>query len=94
MSKRILLAAFAIGVCFSTFGASVSRAEESTINKMKDGVGDATTNTKKLVRKGNRKLRKATGNDTVMKDVKDKANDVSDDVNNGADKMKRKTESN
>jgi hypothetical protein len=65
-------------------------AEESAGNKVQDAAGDASAKTKKVVRKGKQKVRKAVGTDTMGKDIKDKVNDVGDDVSNEANKAKRK----
>ena len=79
---------------FSSLGLNldlgIAWADESVGNKVQDQVGDTKTGTQKLVRTTKRKVRKATGNDSVLKDAKDKANDADDDLSNSADKMKRK----
>lgn len=65
-------------------------AGETPSEQFKDRVGDTNTDAKKAIRKQKRKIRKATGNDSLKKDVEDHANDVKDDVSNSADKLKRK----
>jgi len=67
----------------------IAKAEESTTNKVKDSVDDATTKAKKTARAEKRKVREATGTDNLGKDAKDKVNDVGDDVSNSANKVKR-----
>jgi hypothetical protein len=67
-----------------------THADESVGGKVQDAAGDASTSAKKTTRKAKQKVRKATGTDTVGKDVKDKANDVADDVSNTAKKTDRK----
>jgi hypothetical protein len=67
----------------------IAKAEESTVNKVKDTVGDASTQTKKTARTEKRKLRGATGTDNLGKDIKDKANDAGDSLSNSANKAKR-----
>jgi hypothetical protein len=89
-ARLTFLAAMFLSLSLPTFSSALSLAEESTVNKVKDDAGDVKTNTKKLARTTKRKVRKATGNDNVLKDAKDKANDVGDDVSNEADKAKRR----
>ena len=85
-----VLALFSMGSILVSNLESVSVADESAVGKVQDAGSDAKTNTKKTIRKAKRKVRKATGNDTVGKDIKDKANDVGDDINGAVDKSKHK----
>jgi hypothetical protein len=92
--KRIILGLFVLTFAFPVLTATVARAEESTVNKVKDDAGDTKTAVKKDARKVKRNVRQAVGTDSVGKDINDKAHDVGDDVSNGVAKAKRKTESN
>jgi len=94
MVKKIFFGLIALLLFVPTFQASLSHAEESTTNKMKDDLGDAKTNSKKIARKAKQKLRKATGTDTTLKDAKDKGNDIKDDATNEAEKVEHHSESN
>ena len=69
-----------------------SFADESTTEKVQNTGTDIKRDTKKNVRKMKRRIRKATGNDTVGKDIKDGANDLGDTIDAAATKAKRKTE--
>jgi hypothetical protein len=66
-----------------------AHAEETTTNKIKDTTDDAVTDAKKTARAEGRKIRQSTGTDNLGKDLKDKTNDVKDDVNNSVNKAKR-----
>ena len=83
-----VLALFSMGSILVSNLESVSIANESAVGKVEDAGTDAKTNTKKTARKAKRKVRKATGNDTVGKDIKDKANDVGDEIGGAAEKSK------
>ena len=88
--KRIIglaLALLAVGPLVCSTGAF---AEESMTNQVKDSVGEGKVATKKMVRKGKRKIRNATGNESVGKDIRDMGSDVKDDVTNTVEKVKRK----
>lgn len=91
MKKNILwiVTALAIGAPCVLYPTD-SIAEESTTNKIKDEAGDIKTDVKKTARSGSQSVRKATGNDTMYKDAKDKVNDVGDDLSNQAAKAKRR----
>ena len=65
------------------FGVKLSQATTA----VKNTAIDAGTGTKKMVRTGKRKVRKAMGTDTVGKDIRDKVQDVGDDID-GARKKK------
>jgi len=65
-----------------------SFADESPGTATKNTAEDAKAGTKKTVRKAKRQVRKATGNDTAAKDVRDKVNDVSDDTEKNVNKAK------
>jgi hypothetical protein len=83
MFKKVLSAL--IVVCALTSVVSFAIAED-TETKVKDAASDAKTNVKKGARKVARKGRKATGNDNVINDGKDKVNDVKDDMKNAGEK--------
>ena len=88
MIVRLLICAtmvFAMGSIFQT----KAHAEETKTNKIKDTTDDAMTNAKKTARAETRKVRQATGNDNLGKDIKDKSNDIKDDVNNSLNKARR-----
>ncbi len=89
MIRKILvltaLALFVFG--YNTVMTQVVRADDNTISKQTaDKIDDAKTDTTKSVRKLKRTARKATGTDTAVKDVKDKASDVGDDAKNTVNK--------
>ena len=69
---------------------SVVHAEESASDHVKDAGTDLKKDSQKSMRKMKRHGRKATGNDNVGKDAKDKVNDAADDINATATKTKRK----
>ena len=66
-----------------------SGASESAFSKSQDVATDAKTRTKKTIRKAKRKIRKVTGQDSVLKDTKDEFNDIGDDLSGSAEKAKR-----
>jgi ribosomal protein S3AE len=87
--------AFAAALVFgsaSLLAVSAARADETVKEKVENTAGDMKTDAHKSHRAAKRHARKAAGTDNVAKDAKDKANDVGDDISNGADKAKRKTE--
>jgi hypothetical protein len=92
MRSKILFALVAISLSMPTLFCVKSVAAENTDTKIKNEAGDLSTGTKKVARKGAQKMRKATGNDNVINDAKDKGNDVKDDVSNDVDKAKRNSE--
>ncbi len=95
MKTLIIVKAFALVIvllCLPSPFSERGRADEPTVDNVKDHVGDKTTDAKKLVRKGRQKLRKATGTDNSFKDTGDKIKDAGDDLSNGIDKLKRKTQ--
>jgi uncharacterized membrane protein YtjA (UPF0391 family) len=63
-------------------------ADDSTGAKVEKSADDAGTSVKKSKRTVNRKVRKATGNDNIAKDAKDKMNDTGDDIKNSEQKSK------
>ena len=91
--NKILLALILVFSSNSIFSAYIAHAEESVVNNVKDSAGDAKTNVKKAYRKTRRKIRMATGNDTVLKDTEDKLKDMGDDLSNSSDKIKRNSKS-
>lgn len=70
----------------------MTQAEETTGEKIENKAGDIKTDAKKTGRKVRREARKATGQDSVIKDAKDKVHDASDDVSNAAKKAKNKVD--
>ncbi len=86
----LALAPLAIGGML--FIPSVSRADETTGEKIENTVDDAKKDIKKSARKGKRKIRNATGNGSVTDDIKDAGKDVGDEVETGAKKLKRKVD--
>lgn len=79
----ILTPAIAVGVLYNV---SVTQAEESTTNKVKDVVGDTKTKAKKAYRRVKREGRNAVGNDSFVKDIEDKIEDATDAIKNEAEK--------
>ncbi len=67
----------------------ITHAEDAETS-IKNTAIDAKTNTKKEFRKVKRTVRKAVGNDTAGKDIKDKANDIGDDLKGAKQKAKNK----
>jgi hypothetical protein len=65
-------------------------AEETTGEKIESKVEATTNNAKEAGRKAKKKIRKATGNESVTEDLKDGAKNVSDDIEHGVKKTKRK----
>lgn len=59
---------------------------QDAVNSAKDAGSDVKRDTKKSTRTAKRKFRKATGQDTMGKDVKDKANDLGDDAKAASEK--------
>jgi hypothetical protein len=89
MLIRLLATVATVAALSSVLVPRLVQAGESTTNKVKDTMGDATTKGKKMARTEKRKMRQATGTDNLGKDAKDKANDVGDSVSNAAEKAKR-----
>jgi hypothetical protein len=93
---RAAIAFFVIGLPVYALGAHAAThrtpADENVGEKVEGKAGDLQTDAKKSVRKMKRKHRKATGQDTVGDDLKDGANNVSDEVSNGAKKAKNKVD--
>jgi hypothetical protein len=81
MNKFIYLSS--IGLIAISSQVVAVHADETAGEKVQNAAGDAKTDAKKDVRT-------ATGNDSIGKDAKDKANDVGDDISNNADKVDRK----
>ncbi len=79
-------------VALMTGLVSFAFAEETTIEKVQAATGDAKVSTKKAARKVRKKVRDATGNDSVVKDAKDSLNNAGDDVSNAAKKAKNKVD--
>ena len=92
MKSSILVAGLVVGLAVgvSMFQMSAAHADDSATSKVENAAGDAKTNMKKAGRSAEQTGRKAVGKDTLGKDVKDKANDVGDDMSNSVDKAKRK----
>ena len=90
--KRLVLFPLVLFFSLPFIGAANLFAEESTVNKIKDSAGDLETSTKKALRNTKQKIRKATGNDTALKDVKDSLHNIEDDASNISAKSKRKRE--
>ncbi len=80
----------AIVLCVFMLVPRAAHADETVGGQVKDAAGDASIGMKKAGRSAKRGVRKATGNDTMGKDMKDKANDMKDDATNEVDKAKRK----
>ncbi len=74
------------------FAATPLRAEETVGEKVQNAAGDVKTSVKKSHRAAKRHTRKALGNDSVLKDAKDKVQDTGDDLSNDAKKLKRKVD--
>jgi hypothetical protein len=68
------------------------RAEETTVEKGQTKVDETERDAKKFVRKGKKHYRDNTGDKSLLKDVGDKANDVSDDAEVKYKKSKRKVD--
>ncbi len=88
--KFFIVALFALLTADQTFNLPNTHADESIGDKVANQSGDAATNTKKALRKARRKVRDGTGNHSTMKDAEDVSNNVSDEVSNGAKKIRRK----
>jgi hypothetical protein len=88
MNKFIVT--FGLAGIISSTSILFLHADESVGGKVQDATGDATTSAKKTTRTAKRKVRKATGTDTVGKDMKDKVNDAGDDISNSAKKTGNK----
>ena len=90
ISRLTALAVYAAGIPATLH---LSHADESISDKAADAGTDLQKNTSKMVRKGKRHMRKATGNDNAVKDSRDKLNDMGDDLSAGAKKTRRKIKS-
>lgn len=85
----LALASFAA----ASINVTSTLAEETTGEKIQNEAGDMKTETKKGVRSTKRKVRRTMKKDTVdrdMKDMKDYSRDASDEIENEAEKAKRK----
>ena len=69
---------------------ALAHDDDKTMDKLKDKAGDVKTDAKRANRKMKRKVRKARGDDNVLKDARDELNDAGDNISNEADKAKRK----
>ncbi len=92
VTKVALLALSVFLIRDRVSGMKTAIAEETTSDKIQNEAGDAKTKARKAGRAVKRKARKATGNDSLMKDAEDKAKDIGDDISNDADKLKRKVD--
>jgi uncharacterized membrane protein YtjA (UPF0391 family) len=89
-STKTLIAGFGVLLVSACCLAPVKslNADDSTGAKVQKSADDASTSVKKGTRTAKRKVRKATGNDNIAKDAKDKVNDAGDDISNSAKKAK------
>lgn len=83
----MLASTLALGLAAAPFAHA-----EDFGNKAADATGDVKTQTKKSVRTAKRNVRKATGNDSAVKDARDSVNDAGDQMQNDAAKAKRKAQ--
>jgi hypothetical protein len=65
-------------------------AEETTGEKVESKVESTVNHTKQVGRKAKKKIRKTTGNESVIEDMKDSAKNIGDDAEHGVKKTKRK----
>ncbi len=89
MLRSILSLAAVVVMSAAFILPRVAHAEESATNQVKDAAGDANTKVKKVARHTKKKVKKATGQDTVVDDAKDTMHDATDAGENAADKAKR-----
>jgi hypothetical protein len=87
--ERIMKLKYLLGLSFIVLAAPLV-AEETNVEKMQNKTDDVITDTKKNFRKGKKKVRDATGHHSTKEDIKDKAKDIGDSVEDGATKVKRK----
>ena len=90
MKTPTLMTVFVVASAFTV--TSLSFAEETTTEKVENTAGDVKRDAKKSGRKFKRKVRKATGNDSVVEDAKDGLNNTGDAIGNAADKAKNKVD--
>ena len=67
-------------------------AEETTGEKVSETARDVKKNTKKNYRKAKKNVRDATGNGSVVEDVKDGTKNVGDSIENSAKDVKNKVD--
>lgn len=67
-----------------------ANADETLIEKAQNKIGDMKVEHKKNVRKHKRNKRNAAGRGSFKKDAEDLGNNVKDDLDNAAQKAKRK----
>ncbi len=90
--KKITLAPF-LFFAFLVFGSafdsqSVAMAGDNMETQVQNAGTDLNTGTKKAVRKVKRQARKATGQDSTLKDAGDHIHDSVDDVKGSVEKAK------
>lgn len=66
------------------------KAEETRGEKIEAGAKDAKTTVKKKGRKLKKKIRDATGNESIVEDVKDGAKNLKDDASDKIDETKNR----
>lgn len=67
----------------------MANKQTTTTDKIKNTIGDVKTIAKQAFRNLKRESRNAFGNESVVKDIKDKVNDSADEAINEGKKAKR-----